>query len=527
MAKTTRTHVGDWPLLPPVSRQVQDVILEEAAPGLRILEILLMRGPGAIFSEERVRRLAQGLQARGHFVQVIYPDSLPRGLGRWRHWPANRASLANYDVIHIHARRLGPQEHRELLSLGCIIPEMRLRMVLSCYGSMNAGRDERQVRRLKNLALVLAHSLNDYESLRPHLPAEKLAYVPWGVELERFPPAPPENDGLHVIFLGFCSADEIMEEATQALHDVPGVIGHVLLPADMRPSLEHRAPAGVPNLHLEYAAGPEGIREYLRKGQVVVWPAGGEACCISSLVLETLAAGCLLVAPDSAHEVRGLAEQVGFLYPAGQPQALRQMLETLRDNPDLRRRYQELGRRRAALFPWEHTLDTCEQLLARVHLRRLISFALRRARSPEDLYTILLRQMVNMIGADGGSFFTSHPDGTLTVQAVYGRGPAPPRHVARYEGIYGFAADQRQTLLLPGDIRETYLEESWPVSDLRRSAVIVPVQYRGQLLGIAEAIRGFTRRPFEESHRRWFAWWAEAAGEALTAALARSEREGR
>lgn len=506
-----------------MSRQVQDGILEEAAPGLRVLEVLLMRGPAAIFIEERVRRLVQGLQARGHFAQAIYPDRLPRGLERWRRWPANRASLANYDIIHIHAGRLRPQEHRELLSLGCIIPKMRLRMVLSCYGSMNADWDERQVRRLKNLALVLVHSPSDYESLRPYLPAEKLAHAPWGVELDRFSSSPLESEGFHVIFLGFCGADEIMGEAIQALRAVPGAIGRVLLPANTRPSLEHPALAGIPNLHLHYTAGPEEIREYLRKAQVLVWPAGGKARLLSSLALEALAAGCLLVAPDSAYEVRSLAEQVGFLYPAGQPQALRQVLEALRDNPDLRWRYQELGRRRAELLPWEYTLDACEQLLARVHLRRLISFALRRARRPEDLYTILLRQMVNMIGADGGSLFSSLPDGSLVLQAVHGRGPAPPRRVARYEGVYGFAADQRQALLLPGDIQETYLEESWPVSDLRRSAMIVPVQYQGQLLGVAEAIRGFTRRPFEEPHRRWFAWWAEAAGEAF----AGSEKGGR
>lgn|GEM_PF-2874695 len=521
MSGTTRTQDNGWPLLPPVSRQVQDVILEEAAPGLRVLEISLARGLGAAFIEEQVRRLAQGLQARGHFVQVIYPERLPRGLKRWARWPANRASLANYDILHIHAGLPTPQDLRELLGLGYILPEMRARSVWSCYRCLNTGGDAQGVRRLSDPALVLTHSAGDYEFLRPYLPEEKLAYVPWGVELEHVSSPPQESDGLHVIFPAHCGAEDI-EALVQVLRDTPDITAHVLVPAGQEPLAGNPIAPAAPNLHVHYVAGREEIRALLRQGQVLCWPAAELGCCLAGLELEALAAGCLLVASDSAHEVRGLAEQVGFLYAAGQPQSLRRVLETLRDDPDLRRRYQELGRRRAELFPWEHTLDACEQRLAHVHLRRLIAFALRRARDPDDIYPILLRQMVNMIGADGGTFFAAQSDGTLTLQAVYGRGPAPPRHVGRYEGVYGFAADQRQTLLLPGDIQETYLEESWPVSDLRRSAVIVPVQYRGQLLGVAEAIRGFMRRPFDESHRRWFVWWAEAAGEAV-AALERSK----
>lgn len=503
---------------------MQDVILEEAAPGLRVLEISLARGAGAVFIEEQMCRLAQGLQARGHFVQIVYPDRLPRGLKRWARWPASRASLANYDIIHLHAGLLTNREYRELLGLGYLLPEMRTRTVLSYYGALCTGWDERYARRLANLALVLTHSTRDYDALRLYLPEERLAYVPWGVELDRLPFPPPESDALHVIFPGHCSAREI-EELAQALQDTPDIIGHVLLPAGDGASLQNPDAFALPNLHVHYAAGREEVRAHLRQGQVLCWPAQDAGCFISNLALEALAAGCLLVVPDTAQEVRGLAEQVGFLYPAGQPQALRRILETLRDNPDLRRCYQELGRRKAELFPWELTLDTCEQLLTRVHLRRLIAFALRRIRGSEDLYLTLLRQMVNMVGADGGSFFISQPDGSLALQAVYGRGPAPPRQVKRYEGAYGFAADQQQTLLLPGDILETYLEGSWPVSDLRRSAVIVPVQYRGQLLGVAEAIRSFMRRPFDETHRRWFVWWAEAAGEAIASALARFKEE--
>lgn len=522
----SHTQNDGWPLLPPVSRQVQDIILEEAAPGLRVLEISLVRGPGAALIEEQVRRLAQGLQARGHFVQVIYPDRLPRGLKRWARWPANRASLANYDILHVHAGLPTVHDLRELLGLGYILAEMRTRTVWSWYRGLNAGWDEQSARRLSDLALVLTHSVGDYESLRPYLPEENLAYVPWGVELERIPFSPQESDGLHVIFPAHCGA-EGMEALIQVLREVPDITAHVLVPAGKEAFTGTPHVPAVPNLQVHYAAGREEIRALLRQGQVLCWPAAEQGCFLSGLELEALAAGCLLVAPDSAHEVRGLAEQVGFLYAAGQPQSLRRVLETLRDDPDLRRRYQELGRRRAELFPWEHTLDACEQLLTRVHLRRLIAFALRRVRDPDDIYPTLLRQMVNMIGADGGSFFAAQSDGTLILQAVYGRGPAPPRHVGRYEGVYGFAADQRQALLLPGDIQETYLEESWPVSDLRRSAIIVPVQYRGQLLGVAEAVRGFTRRPFDESHRRWFVWWAEAAGEAVTAALEQSKRTGR
>ncbi len=504
---------------------MQDVILEEAAPGLRVLEVSLARGAGAPFIEEQVCRLAQGLQARSHFVQVISPDRLPRGLKRWARWPASRASLANYDIIHIHAGLLTNRDYRELLGLGYLLFETRSRTVLSYYGALNIGPDERYTRRLADLAMVLAHTVSEYEFLRPYIPAEKLAHVPWGVELDHFPFPPQESDVMHVIFPGHCGPAE-MTGVAQALQDTSGIIGHILLPAGDGASPQSLDAPAVPNLQVHYVAGREEVRAHLRRGQVLIWPAEGAGCCISNLALEALAAGCLLVAPDTAQEVRGLAEQVGFLYPAGQPQALRRILETLRDNPDLRRRYRELGRRKAELFPWERTLDTCEQLLTHIHLRRLIAFALRRVRGPKDLYPTLLRQMVNMVGADGGSFFVPQPDGSLALQAVYGRGPAPPRQVKRYEGVYGFAADQRQTLLLPGDILETYLEESWPVSDLRRSAVIVPVQYQDQLLGVAEAVRSFMRRPFDESHRRWFAWWAEAAGEAVTSALARFKEEG-
>ncbi len=519
MSRFSHSHEDDWGLLPPVSRQVQDVILEEAAPGLRILEICLAPAAGVDWIGEQVRRLVQGLQARGHFVQIVHPHQLPRGLARWTRWPANRASLANYDILHIHAGLLTPRDAVELLGLGCVLPALRSRIVLSFYRALTDVWDERRIRRLKNLALVLTHTSAEYSSLRPHLPAETLALVPWGVELERFPFPPPDSDVLHVLFLGLCSADS-MEGLADILRETENVMGHVLLSANEQPPSEP-GPA-VPNLQCHYIAGVDEIREHLRQSQVLCWPANDEAACgISFLALEALAAGCLLVAPDSSSAVRELAQQVGFIYPAGQPQALRQLLENLRDNPGLRRRYQELGRRKAELVPWDDTLDTLEQALARVHLRRLISFALRRVRSPEDLYSTLLRQMVNMVGADGGSFFLSHQDGSLTLQAVYGRGPSPPRRAARFEGVYGFVADQRQILLLPADTQDTYLEESWPVSDLRRSAVIVPVQHHGRLLGVAEAIRGFARRPFDESHRRWFGWWADAAGEAITAVLAR------
>lgn len=523
-----------WGLLPPVSREVQRAILEEGSPGLRILEIAGASHRQSLEANELevlTRALAEALRQKGHYVDVVLDLPKREGVISWPSLQAGRAlraSLRNYDIIHFHGYGFTFSQALVALMSGAGAGIEKAGLVFTYYGGMpdtqNGLRD-----RILGAALGLsghwvAASPFSQTELRAEIQPAEVSFIPLGVDIREYVPLDKLAEK-QVLFPLIARDVEEVRVVLSALRELPAIQGILMAPASGRSECVVPDEGELPeNVRVLFTETEDEEREWLGRSHVVILAGSGHPLPTTIWALKAMACGCVLVGPDDLPAVRRFLDARGFVFPAGDAEGLRTVLDQL--DPDRTHRYAHLGRQRAERWGWDDMVQAYHQLLTRLHLRRLIRVALRGTRSAEDLRRTLLLHALNMVGADGGAFFDMAEDGTLTLEAVHGRGVIPPRRVERYSGVYGFAADQKSLMLLPDDIEGTYLEDEWHVSDLRRSGALVPVRDGEQLVGLVEIVRSVRQPPFDETYRTWLSWWGQEAGAAL-GELSRRRRTGR
>lgn len=376
-----------------VGTSVRTLARSLAARGHEVV-VLALRAPGEDHEERdqgvRVVRFRQGnLHYYGRRLGVL-SDSMSYAVRELeRGWGGLQA------LRRLHARR--PFDLVEIQDEGCLLISFLFRgcpVVQRLHGDqyifdartpgVGLGAGQRLLRPIQRAAAarcaaLAAPSRAHAELIRAELGgrAPQIAVLSNAVDLSRLAPAGggPEMDRPAVLFAGTVSRRKgflvlldaiprVLERLPRARFYVIGGGWHTDLPAEK--VREH-----VRGNRLEESVkliGPlpqESLFPWYAAADLTVIPSYYETFCLTAL--ESMAHGTPVVASASG----GLPEVVedgvsGLLVPPGDPRALADGILKLLENPDLRRRMGQAGRRRAAAFGVEESVRQAVEFYERV-----------------------------------------------------------------------------------------------------------------------------------------------------------------
>jgi glycosyltransferase involved in cell wall biosynthesis len=315
------------------------------------------RGEGD-FAGRFVADLVERLRERGVEVTVVGPGDY-RGFGgsagvvagfRRKPWLAP-VVLASMGRALRRAARDADLVHAHWLASMLVAPAARKPIVLTLHGSGTAGRFEdlqvlakapRLAGALVRRARVVIGVSEQLTDAARHAGARDARWIPNGVEI----PAEvgEEADPPEVLFVGRLSAEKgirTLVDATRGLNLVVAGDGPLR-------SLVPDALGFVPH---------EEVQRLLARAAVVVLPSHREG--LPMVLLEAMAHGCAVVATPVGGTPSLVADGVtGLLVPPGDAKALREAIERLLVDPELRRRLGEAARARVSeLSAWERVAE--------------------------------------------------------------------------------------------------------------------------------------------------------------------------
>jgi glycosyltransferase involved in cell wall biosynthesis len=315
------------------------------------------RGEGD-FAGRFVADLVERLHERGVEVAVVGPEDY-RGFGgsagvvagfRRKPWLAP-VVLASMGRALRRAARDADLVHAHWLASMLVAPAARKPIVLTLHGSGSAGRFEdlqvlakspRLAGALLRRARVVIGVAEQLTEAARRAGARDARWIPNGVEI----PAEvgEEADPPEVLFVGRLSAEKgirTLVDATRGLNLVVAGDGPLR-------SLVPDALGFVPH---------EEVQRLLARAAVVVLPSHREG--LPMVLLEAMAHGRAVVATPVGG-VPSLVEDgvTGLLVPPGDAKALREAIERLLADPELRRRLAETARAKVSeLCSWERVTE--------------------------------------------------------------------------------------------------------------------------------------------------------------------------
>jgi glycosyltransferase involved in cell wall biosynthesis len=241
--------------------------------------------------------------------------------------------------------------HAQWLASMLVAPAARKPIVLTLHGSGTAGRFEdlqvlakapRLAGALVRRARVVIGVSEQLTDAARHAGARDARWIPNGVEI----PAEvgEEADPPEVLFVGRLSAEKGIRTLVDA---TPGLNLVVAGDGPLR-SIVPGARGFIPH---------DEVQRLLARAAVVVLPSHREG--LPMVLLEAMAHARAVVA-TSVGGIPSLVEDgvTGLLVPSGDPKALREAIERLQVDPDLRRRLGEAARARVSeLCSWEQVTD--------------------------------------------------------------------------------------------------------------------------------------------------------------------------
>jgi glycosyltransferase involved in cell wall biosynthesis len=353
------------------------------ATRLRILVVTSEAPPVVSGISRSVDRLAVGLRARGHHVDVLSSVQIPRLVfGEIRlsslaaHWPAVARSLRSYDVVNLH----GPvPTMSDVFLLLSRLVRVRRPIVYTHHSALEIRGAERlcdlynRVHRSlsKQVALTVTTS-RYYADVLAGTDGRPVWVVPWGVDVrpERLRPRGGLRP-LRVLFVGqmrpYKGVESLLAAVAGRSEIELSLVGngdslgrYQLLAADL----------GGSNVHFLGRIPDEQLQAQYNRSDVVVLPSVTKAEAFGLVVLEGMAAGCVPVVSDLPG-VRDLVSRTGVVVPPRDVARLRAaLLELAADR--MRLEYlSRAARRRAEGLGW----DTCvaryeEALLTAVGAQR-------------------------------------------------------------------------------------------------------------------------------------------------------------
>jgi glycosyltransferase involved in cell wall biosynthesis len=337
------------------------------ATRLRVLVITSEAPPVVSGISRSVDRLAAGLRARGHHVDVLSSVQIPRLVfGEIRlsslaaHWPAVARSLRDYDVVNLH----GPVPTMSdaflllsrLLRRGCPIVYTH-HSALEISGAQRLCDLYNRMHRClsKRVALTVTTS-RYYADVLAGLDGRPVWVVPWGVDVgqERL----RRRGGLRplrVLFVGQMRPYKGVESLLAA------VAGRSDIELSLVGSGDHlgdyqvlAADLGASNVQFLGRLPDEQLVEQYNRSDVIVLPSVTRAEAFGLVVLEGMAAGCVPVVSDLPG-VRDLVSRTGVVVPPRDVPRLRAALLDLAADRTRLEYLSRAARRRAEGLGW----DTC------------------------------------------------------------------------------------------------------------------------------------------------------------------------
>jgi alpha-maltose-1-phosphate synthase len=199
--------------------------------------------------------------------------------------------------------------------------------------------------------LILAGSAFVKSSLtKIGIAADKVVVLPYGVDLELFSPPTEKNPSrkLTAVFAGQLGSRKGTAYLLQAFAGLSGLNCRLLLIGGSIKDKKALERYGVPFDHIPFAPRTELARRY-QEADFFVFPSLLEGSAL--VTYEALAAGLpVITTPNSGSVVRDGIE--GLIVPPRDVDALRQSIQTLAVNTELRRTMGLAARRRAEEYSW-------------------------------------------------------------------------------------------------------------------------------------------------------------------------------
>jgi len=329
-----------------------------------------------------VGRLADGLRARGHEVDVLSSVQMRRlVLGEVRlssfalHWPRVAARMRRYDVVNLH----GPVP--TLSDVFLMLHGLRRRagrtpVVYTHHSAIELEGFEiasdlynvvhKWLTRAADIVLTTSSFYRDTLFSPSRRPAR---VVPWGVDPVLDPvrdrPATPHRpaDDLEVLFVGQMRPYKGVGVLLDAVQDVEGVNLTLVGSGPELPLYRSIvAERGAANVRFRGRVDDEELARAYGEADVVVLPSLTRAEAFGLVVLEGMANGDVPVVSDLPG-VRDLATGPGLVVPPHDAGALRDALVRLADDPDELHRRQRAALVRATELSWDACIDGYERAL--------------------------------------------------------------------------------------------------------------------------------------------------------------------
>jgi glycosyltransferase involved in cell wall biosynthesis len=335
---------------------------------LRILVITSEAPPIVSGISRSVDRLATGLRARGHHVDVLSSIQIPRlVLGEVRlsllaaYWPALAWRLRDYDVVNLHGPV--PTMSDVFLALSRLMPRPPCPIVYTHHSALQikglerlcAAYDRVHAALSARVALTVTSS-RYYADLLGAPKGRPVRVVPWGVDVR--PSRLPTRGGrrpLRVLFVGQMrpyKGVEWLVSAVAGCHEIELVLvgsgehlsDYRLLAADQ----------GATNVQFAGRMSDGDLLAQYDRSDVIVLPSVTKAEAFGLVVLEGMAAGCVPVVSDLPG-VRDLVSRTGVVVPPRDAERLREALLELAEDRARLEQLSRAARRRAEKLGW----DTC------------------------------------------------------------------------------------------------------------------------------------------------------------------------
>ncbi len=279
---------------------------------------------------ERIRSLGVGVSAaRGG-----------RSLIRRARWLEAELERLDIDVIHSLGDPAGAWA--ALANLRRRLPHVHS---IRSHGRGAARAAIRRIARARADVLTV-----NARALASRLGLNDAALTPNGVDIKRFDPCPPLDDGrFKILYAGRSCPDKdlpTLVSAMRCLSRAPARNPSTLTLVGPGLAQVALSLAGLPHLRVQHVGPDPGVERWLARSDVLVLSSRREG--MPNVVLEAMAAARPVVATDAGGSAEAIIDDVtGRVVPTGQPPALAAALGDLGNRPDERREMGKRGRARA------------------------------------------------------------------------------------------------------------------------------------------------------------------------------------
>lgn len=480
-------------------------------------------------------KLTEGLRRRNITVDIISANEVPRwafkefrfsSLGL--RWPDIQSRLKDYDIVHVHGSV--PTFSDIALLFGKISSRSGPALVYTHHCDIDIAGIDMPVRmynalhhRLIRLADHVVASTPTYAlQLEDISRPGRTSAVPFGVEAEQFQSRAPKRDPFNVLFVGQLRPYKGVDVLLKAWQHVDNAVLNIVGDGHERDNLKAlAAELGLTSVVFHGSVTDKQLSDLYSEAHTLVLPSKRKAEAFGLVLLEGMAAGCVPIASDLPG-VSDVVSTSGYTFPVGDFEALARLLCDLRDDTDKRQKMSVLASARALACDWGYTAEAYEGIYRQVHLGRMMEKALHRGNDVKSALQGWLGDVSRVADAQRASLMLLSTDQReLHIAASVGLGAdvVASTRVPVGHRMAGFVAHTGRAMLvrrrgMPAIAR---LYKNQP--DLT-SALLLPLRYNGQVVGVLNLARGADRLSFTTADQEWL----QRLGQQVSPVLARRYR---